>query len=289
MGLPFFISALLGSALIGFGTALWHPTANASLSNRFPERRATALSIHGTGATVSDPPRTTTMLALEGERTVVVIDCGGDVVQRLVSGGVDPERIEALIVTHEHPDHVTGFPLMMQRLWLYGRRRPLDVYGIAPAIAQARAVHDAFDTSNWPDYPGCRYHEVAQTVRAPLLRDDDWEIVASPTRHVVPSVAMRIEHRPSGRTLAYSCDTEFAPEVVDLAAGVDLLIHEATGTGPGHASALDAAEVAARAGAGRLLLVHLPPEDQLDPAAMEGARARFAATEKGLEGGRYPL
>jgi MFS family permease len=52
--LPAFIWALLGSALIGLGTALWHPTAAASLSNRFPERRATALSINGTGATLSD-------------------------------------------------------------------------------------------------------------------------------------------------------------------------------------------------------------------------------------------
>ena len=54
LGLPLFIWALLGSALIGLGTALWHPTAAASLSNSFPERRATALSIHGTGATLSD-------------------------------------------------------------------------------------------------------------------------------------------------------------------------------------------------------------------------------------------
>ena len=54
LGAPVFIWALLGSGLIGLGTALWHPTAAASLSNRFPERRATALSIHGTGATISD-------------------------------------------------------------------------------------------------------------------------------------------------------------------------------------------------------------------------------------------
>ena len=54
LALPLFIWALPGSALIGLGTALWHPTAAASLSNRFPERRATALSIHGTGATISD-------------------------------------------------------------------------------------------------------------------------------------------------------------------------------------------------------------------------------------------
>lgn len=54
LGSPVFIWALLGSGLIGLGTALWHPVAAASLSNRFPERRATALSIHGTGATISD-------------------------------------------------------------------------------------------------------------------------------------------------------------------------------------------------------------------------------------------
>ena len=54
LALPNFIWALAGSAMIGLGTALWHPTAAASLSNRFPERRATALSIHGTGATLSD-------------------------------------------------------------------------------------------------------------------------------------------------------------------------------------------------------------------------------------------
>jgi FSR family fosmidomycin resistance protein-like MFS transporter len=46
--------AVVGAALIGLGTAAWHPPAMGALSARFPERRATALSIHGMGATVSD-------------------------------------------------------------------------------------------------------------------------------------------------------------------------------------------------------------------------------------------
>lgn len=46
--------ALLGAALVGLGTAAWHPPAMGALSARFPERRATALSIHGVGATVAD-------------------------------------------------------------------------------------------------------------------------------------------------------------------------------------------------------------------------------------------
>jgi len=55
MGLStLFYWALLGAGLVGLGTALWHPAAAASLSHRFPERRATALAVHGMGATVSD-------------------------------------------------------------------------------------------------------------------------------------------------------------------------------------------------------------------------------------------
>ncbi|NIM66185.1 MAG: MFS transporter, partial [Candidatus Latescibacteria bacterium] len=51
---PEFLFALCGAALIGLGTALWHPAAAASLSNQFPDRRATALAVHGMGATISD-------------------------------------------------------------------------------------------------------------------------------------------------------------------------------------------------------------------------------------------
>ena len=49
-----FWAAFAASVLIGFGTALWHPTAAATLTSKFPQRRATAMAVHGTGATVSD-------------------------------------------------------------------------------------------------------------------------------------------------------------------------------------------------------------------------------------------
>ena len=51
---PSFIWVLPGAMLVGLGTAAWHPPAMASLSSRFPENRATALSLHGVGATFGD-------------------------------------------------------------------------------------------------------------------------------------------------------------------------------------------------------------------------------------------
>lgn len=51
---PGYLQALAAAGLVGVGVALWHPTAMASLSSRFPEHRATAFAVHGMGATVSD-------------------------------------------------------------------------------------------------------------------------------------------------------------------------------------------------------------------------------------------
>ena len=51
---PGYLYAMAAAGLVGVGIALWHPTAMASLSNRFPEHRATAFAVHGMGATVGD-------------------------------------------------------------------------------------------------------------------------------------------------------------------------------------------------------------------------------------------
>jgi ribonuclease Z len=245
------------------------------------------LYLLGTGAAVSDQHRTTTMLAVENDAGLLIVDCGGDVMQRLVATGGDPSRVRALIVTHEHPDHLSGFPLMMEKLWLYGRREPLDVYGIAPAIAQARRVHDSFDTSAWPGYPEIRYHEVASTENAPVLDGHGWKVMASPGSHAVPVVGLRMRDQEGGGVVAYSCDTEYSESISRLAEDADILVHEATGKGPGHSSAGEAAQAARKARAKRLLLVHLPIAEQLDQAELLAAREIFPETDKGLEGGRY--
>lgn len=247
------------------------------------------LHLLGTGAAVSEPHRTTTMLAVENGASLVVIDCGGDAWQRLLAANINPATFSALILTHEHPDHVSGFPLFMEKLWLLGRRDPVPVYGIAPALAQAKRIHDAFDTAAWREegYPDIAWLEVAHQENALVLADDHWDITASPGVHGVPVVGLRIVDKQGEGVVTYSCDTEAANSIERLATGADILIHEATGAYPGHADAVAAAQVARRANAKRLLLVHLPPAEQLDKVEMQQAAKTFSQTEKGEEGGRY--
>ena len=242
----------------------------------------------GSGAAFSDGSRTTTMLALEGPSGVVVIDCGGDVVQRLLAQGLDPLRVSALIVTHEHADHVGGLPLMVERLWLAGRRTPLPVIGIAPAVAQARRLHDAFRTDDWPGYAGIAPQTVSHVAGTLLLWNADWRITASPGTHSVPVIGLRAE-ASSGTVVAYSGDTTYDAAIVELARGADLLLHEAAGATPIHASPCQAARVAVEAGARRLVLVHLPHDFDEDGPEVACARGRVPDLEIAFDGARYPL
>ena len=247
------------------------------------------LHLLGTGAAFSHADRTTTMLAVASEGSVLVIDCGGDVVRWLLHHGLELASIDALIVTHEHADHVSGFPLMMERLWLAGRSRPLDVYGIAPAVDQVRKLHDTFDTSGWPGYPEIRYHVVAAEEGAEVLTSDAWEVTAAPGRHAVPAAGLRIRDRRGGGEMAYSADTEPCEAIERLAAGVDLLVHEAGGEAPGHSSASAAAQLAARAGVRRLYLVHLTPSQEEAAGHLDDARAHFTEARAGADGDRIPF
>jgi ribonuclease Z len=241
------------------------------------------LHLLGTGAAASDAARTTTMLAFEHRRSVVLVDCGGDAVQRALAAGIDPERIDALVVTHEHPDHAGGFALFMERIWLLGRKRPIPVIGIPPAIDQARRVLAAFDTSGW-DLPAIDWRPVEHRAGAIVLEDEQWRITAAPGVHSVPVIGMRVEARGAG-TVAYSCDTERCAPITELARGADVLVHEATGAFAGHTSNEDAARVAHEARAGRLILVHLPPN--VRDQQLSEARGIFSRVEFGADGARY--
>ncbi len=243
------------------------------------------LHLLGTGAAFTDPHRTTTMLACTDGASTLVVDCGGDVVQRMQASGIDLTTVAALLLTHEHPHHVGGFPLFMENIWLAGRRAPIPVYGIEPALDQARRCFATFDTSRWEGLPEIRWHPFPEAEGVVVLDDDAWRVEAAPGIHSVPVVGLRVRSMATAGVVAYSCDTEPSPAIARLAHRADLLVHEATGAHPGHSSAQQAARIAADAEARRLLLVHLPPA--LSDADLREARQSFAQTEAGQELGAY--
>lgn len=229
------------------------------------------LLLLGTGAALTDGSREPTMLALHGAQSTVLIDCGGNAVRQLQQLGTPLDSLERVILTHEHPDHTSGFALLVEMLWLSGRRWPIPVHGPAATLDVVRRVFAQWNTSDWVGLPALEWNPVPLEIGAPVATGADFELTAAPGAHgQTPVIGLRARDLRGGGTLAYGADGSPSPGVRWLARDVDLLVHEATGAHPVHSTAEEAAQLAREAGARRLVLVHLAPT-QNDLAAQRAA------------------
>jgi ribonuclease Z len=212
----------------------------------------------GTASPTPDAHRNNTFMALQGNDGYFLIDCAGCPLQTLQQAGLPLDRLQGIIVTHRHPDHIYGLPVLILGLWLNGRRSPLVVIGEEETLATVSALFEIFRSEEWPELFNLLYEEVALQPEAQILDNDDFCITASPMKHLVPTLALKIAVKSSGKTVVYSSDTEPCKEMIRFAQDADLLIHEATGNGIGHTSSVQAAEIARQSQVQRLVLVHLP-------------------------------
>ena len=226
----------------------------------------------GTSNAVASAHHENTHLAVVGESGFVLIDCGSRPLIRLKEAGLDFRDLTDLILTHFHPDHVSGVPLLIQNMWQLRRTRPLNIYGLRHTLDRLGELLGFYDWNEWPNFFPVSFHQIPERSRAHVLDSQEFSITASPVRHFIPTLGIRIESLASGRVLAYSCDTEPCPEVIDLAREADFLVHEAHGEATGHSSAAQAGGIARQAGAKQLYLIHYPTwETDAEPLVQEAS------------------
>jgi ribonuclease BN (tRNA processing enzyme) len=203
----------------------------------------------------------------------LVLDLGNGAVGALQQY-TDLSSVDAICLSHLHADHcmdMIGYSVY-QNYHPAGPRPRIRVYGpdgtderLARALGSERpGMADAFQFTRLT--PG--------TIEIGPLR-----VSTGHVNHPVETFGFRFEH--GGQVLAYSADTGPAEELVRLASGADLLLSEASFLdGPElpadlHMTARQAAEHAARAGVGELVLTHLVAWN--DPAtSLEQASAAFS-------------
>jgi len=209
---------------------------------------------------------------------------------------VDGEPFRAVaLVTHLHLDHVQGLPFFPP-VHEYGTR--IDVYGPRQPKGSLR---EAFAHLVQPPYFPLLLDQIRGDLVFHDVCDDELEIggakvTVRPVPHVGPTVGYRVTW--GGGTLAYISDHQ-APltldtvddEVIELCAGVDLLIHEGQYTPEefavkanwGHGTIEYAVRVAMEAGARRLCIFHHDPwrsDDQLDMLIDKARSGLGGATEE---------
>ena len=167
--------------------------------------------------------------------------------------------IDAVCLSHLHADHCLDLCAYYVARTFHpdGPRPRIPVYapgGAASRMAQAYGLAES---------PGMTEAFEFCTLAPGSQRIGPFQVATAHVNHPVETFGFRLEH--AGRSIAYSADTGESAALVELASGADLLLCEASFLeAPGlpsdlHLTARQAAQHAARAGVGRLMLTHLVP------------------------------
>jgi ribonuclease Z len=233
------------------------------------------LVILGSSNAISDEDHENTHLVVVGTERKVLVDCALNSISRLRRVGVDFNDLTDLILTHFHPDHVSGVPLLLMNMWLMGRQRSINIYGLQHTMSRMESMLGLFGWSEWPDFFPVAFHPLPADEMTTVIDCDDFHVYSSPVQHFIPTIGLRFEFKRSHKVLAYSCDTEPCEQVIRLAEGADILLHEASGPQPGHSSAMQAGDIARQAEVGSLYLIHYPTGKYAQEGLEEEARQRF--------------
>lgn len=252
----------------------------------------------GTSGAIPGAARDTTSLAFVGRSEILLVDVGGSPTQKLRAAGIDPRRVSHVLITHMHPDHAYGLPALIQNLILLGRSAPLFLFCRSEHVDALATLLDLFDLRTRKGSFPLPIHGVEPREGIEVLRTGSFVVSGSPNAHGrMPNLALRFEVPERRVGVVYSSDTEPCDEVVRLTRGADTLIHEATfpqrdrGRFGAHSTAAEAGQIAAKAGARRLILCHIEADyhGELDALAAE-ARAHFNGVVEIAEEFRpYPL
>jgi ribonuclease Z len=214
--------------------------------------------ILGSSNAVPTKDHENTHLVIIGNERTILVDCVSNPIVRLEQAGVDFNDLTDIVITHFHPDHVSGVPLLLMDMWLMGRTKPLNIYGLHYTLDRLEGLMGFYGWAEWPNFFSVGFFRLPESELAFVMDCNEFKVLSSPVHHMIPTIGLRVECKIPSKILAYSCDTEPCEQTVHLADGADILIHEAAGAVYGHSSAEQAGEIATQAEVGKLYLIHYP-------------------------------
>lgn len=204
---------------------------------------------------------------LEQDGVRLLIDCGSGVLAKL-QNILHPEELDAVLISHYHPDHIADIGVLQHARLIQGflgkEMSTLPLYG---------------HQFNQSEFSKLTYKEITKGIAYDpnrVLNIGPFQVSFLKTDHPVPCYAMRIE--AGGKAVVYTADSSFKEPFIDFSKEADILLCECNfyghqnGKVAGHMTSIEAGKLAKEAMVKQLILTHLPHYGKLSDLVNEASR-----------------
>ena len=199
-----------------------------------------SVTLLGTGGPRPDVARGATSLLIKTGNDAILIDAGRGVVRQLAAQDISLARINPVLITHHHYDHIGELHDVILSSWLMGRTQPLRLFGppetrriVETLIGQVYdkdiefRVHEGGNGA-WPKV------ETTDILAGVVCEGDGWRVIAEVVDHGnrldFPDafrqrwVCLGYRFECAEGVIAFSGDTVDCPGLRRLVADADVLV-----------------------------------------------------------------
>ncbi|MFM9132002.1 MAG: MBL fold metallo-hydrolase [Actinomycetota bacterium] len=249
-----------------------------------------SFTLLGTGSPLPSPTCAGPSTLVQAGGQNIVVDAGRGVIMRMVAAGCPPPFLSAVLLTHLHSDHICDLNDIITTRWIsLPAATPLDVYGPAgtkkmvDGLVDMLTLDEGYRLDHHDDLRagiGMKVNVIeVEAGTSFVLGDVKVSVHRTDHRPVAPTVGYRFEH--DGTVAALAGDTVPCAELDEMCRGADFYVQTVVRedlvrqfaplipTGDRfldildyHSTVQQAAQTAARAGVGTLVLTHFVPAIQ---------------------------
>jgi len=265
------------------------PLAHVARAGTLPSDASRLILLGTAGGPTPKPNRAAPANAVVVGERVYLVDAGNGVARQMAMAGLRTEQLHAVFVTHHHNDHNIDVGNVLLLAWADNLAAPVEFHGPPPL---KQILHDIL-AANRADIEIRMADEAlgdpAKLVRifehsgpGPVYQDDRVKVTCAEVVHPPFRHAFGYRFDCPDRSIVFSGDTAPSENLVALAKGADVLVHEVMylpaidalianqPTAPrlrqhllaAHTTCEDVGRIATRAGVGTLVLSHFVPGGQ---------------------------
>ena len=198
-----------------------------------PASRSRLILLGTAGGPTPKADRSAPANAIVIDGMIYVIDCGNGVARQMVKAGLDLGAIRNVFLTHQHSDHNADYGNLLLLAWAGPLHSRVDTWGPPPLKEMTRLFLEMnnydirtrmADEGRPPLAPLIVPHEL--TTPGVVMQDARVKVTAALVQHPPVSPAFAYRFDCPDRSIVFSGDTRPSENLVALAHGADVLVHE---------------------------------------------------------------